>query len=186
MSPSPVRFWFFYGSVFKISKNDSPMLPSLISSVLTVTSSTVVTISLFTQIRGTLVIRCFFTRSLNGSDDPSLTLNVTRVGILFSIDALFTRLWYWIVGWFDSPCYYFYELRHLDLESNVILNGRCLPRFDWFLAKSILPLRWKQIEKWWRIEIQNGSNTSQAVSRQICRAKLCAHRDEQDRNRTDA
>jgi hypothetical protein len=68
------------------------MLPSSISSVLTVTSSTVVTISLFTRIRGTLVIRCFFARSLTSSDDPRLTLNFTRIGILFSIDALFTRL----------------------------------------------------------------------------------------------
>ena len=112
-----------------ISKNDSPMLPSPTSSLLIVTSSAVFTVSLFTRIRGTLVVRCFFACSWIGSDDPRLTLNVTRVGILFSIDALFTRLWYWIVGWFDSPCY-FCELRYIDIESNVILNGRCLLRFD--------------------------------------------------------
>ena len=73
-------------------QHDSPMLPSSISSVLTVTSSTVLTISLFSRIGGTLVIRCFFACLWIGSDEPRFTLNVTRIGILFSIDALYTRL----------------------------------------------------------------------------------------------
>jgi hypothetical protein len=76
-----------------------PMLPSTPVSVLTVmTSSAVLTISLFTLIvQGTLAIRCFFARSLTGSNDPRLTMNVTCVGILFWRDTRllldFLELW---------------------------------------------------------------------------------------------